>query len=215
MMHARQCIRYKAQSMHSFRFPFLTLIVGCVLATSTGCRNVATSAATKLGVTVAQERKLNKAVDDFTIWGQIKHNYLEKDINNLLIGINVKVIEGVVHLTGNVKNPESRINAVRLAWKPYGVKEVINEIQVSQKSDLLQYAKDKWISAQISGKLLANEEVHSINYSSETVNGIVYLMGIARDEKELNLVTHIASRIQGVKRVISHVILKDDPSRNA
>jgi len=43
----------------------------------------------------------------------------------------------------------------------------------------------------------------------------VYLMGIAQDEAELSQVAEHARNIGGVKDVVSHVVLKDDPRRPA
>ena len=63
------------------------------------------------------------------------------------------------------------------------------------------------------GKLLVDSDVLSINYSVETVNGTVYLLGIAQDEAELARVTEHARSIEDVKRVVSHVVLKDDRHR--
>ena len=56
-------------------------------------------------------------------------------------------------------------------------------------------------------------DVLSINYSVETVNGTVYLIGIAQDEAELVRVIEHARGIEDVKRVVSHVVLKDDRRR--
>ena len=56
-------------------------------------------------------------------------------------------------------------------------------------------------------------EVLSINYSIETVNGTVYLLGIAQDDAELVRVIEHARGIENVKRVVSHVVVKDDPRR--
>ena len=49
-----------------------------------------------------------------------------------------------------------------------------------------------------------------VNYSVETVNGIVYLIGIAQDEGELTRVTDYARNIGGVVKVVSHVRMKED-----
>ena len=56
-------------------------------------------------------------------------------------------------------------------------------------------------------------EVFDINYSVETVNGVIYLMGIAQSKVELERVTDHARELAGVRRIISHVRMKDDPRR--
>ena len=109
--------------------------------------------------------------------------------------------------------PEARIHALRLAWQAAGVRQVINELQVTDDSGILDYARDTWISAQLTGRILVDGEVFSINYAIETVNGTVYLIGIAQDEAELARVIAHAHDIEDVKRVVSHVVVKDDQSR--
>ena len=117
-------------------------------------------------------------------------------------------------LTGVVLTPEDRIEAGRLAWTVNGVKEVLNEVAVSDKSSVADFAKDTWITTQLRTKLLGDRLVSDINYSIETVNGTIYLMGIAQSEAELERVTGHARTIRGVQRVVSHVRLKTDPARS-
>lgn len=162
---------------------------------------------------VAQERSAGQAVDDTAIFWHIKHLYIQKNAQDLLAGVNVKVVEGRVQLTGNVNTPEARIDAVRLAWQPKGVKEVINEVKINDEKKLKEIFQSRWIATQIRSKILLEEDVRSLNYSIEVVEGDVYLMGIAQSTEELDKVTNLASTVKGVKRVVSHVMLKDDPAR--
>ena len=45
------------------------------------------------------------------------------------------------------------------------------------------------------------------------VLGIIYIIGIAQTTAELDKVIGHARRINNVKKVVSHVMLKDDPRR--
>ena len=47
----------------------------------------------------------------------------------------------------------------------------------------------------------------------ETINKTVHLIGVARNEEELARVVDIASRVPGVKKVVSHVLTKNDERR--
>ena len=64
-------------------------------------------------------------------------------------------------------------------------------------------------------KTLADLEIADINYTFDTVNGVVYILGIAQDREELDRVTTHASNIAGVAKVVSHAVLKDDPERKS
>lgn len=173
------------------------------------CAPLMIGGAAASGVSVAQERSIGNAIDDTAIWAAIKNSYAQEDMKALMTGVSVKVNEGRVLLTGKVNTPDTRVTAVRLAWQPQGVKEVIDEIVVTDKDSVGDYANDTWITTQVKSKLLFNKDVRSINYSIETVNAVVYLMGIARSQEELEAVTTIASTVRGVKRVVSHARLKD------
>ena len=48
-------------------------------------------------------------------------------------------------------------------------------------------------------------EVSSINYSIDTVQGTVYLMGFAQNREELNRVIEISRTVKGVNGVVSYV----------
>jgi osmotically-inducible protein OsmY len=100
-----------------------------------------------------------------------------------------------------------RAAAVKLAWKTEGVKDVINEIQIGQSS-LRDIARDSWITAQLKTKITFDKKILAINFSIETVNGIVYLIGIAQDQGELDRILTHGRGIDYVRRIISHVRVK-------
>jgi osmotically-inducible protein OsmY len=163
-------------------------------------------------VAVAQERSFGDAIDDTAIVATINKLWLEHDWE-LFTNIETTVHEGRVLLTGTVKTSQDRLEAVRLAWRAKGVREIINEIEVTEQGGVVNFARDSWITAQLRTKITFDEEIRAINYSIETVNGVVYLMGIAQDQGELDRVTGYARNIRYVRSVVSHVWLKADPRR--
>ena len=127
----------------------------------------------------------------------------------------LQVQEGHVLLSGNVRLPEQRIEAVRLAWQAPGVREVINEIEINDTSSLSDAARDSWITTKLETTLLFDSQVSSTNYSIETVNQVVYFMGVAASQAELDRVIAHAKDISYVRRVVSYVLLADDPARHS
>ena len=189
----------------------LVLLVAGSLSLS-ACGELLIGAAATTGIAIAEERSVGDAVDDLTIRAELNHLFFRDDLE-LYQDVSFSVIEGRVLLKGTMPTPENRIHALRLAWRADGVREVINEIQVADDSGILDYARDTWISAQLKAKILVDGDVLSINYGVETVNGTVYLLGIAQDEAELARVIEHAHGIEDVKRVVSHVVIKDDRRR--
>jgi osmotically-inducible protein OsmY len=185
--------------------------LGLLLAACTPGAALVGAGAT-VGVAAVQERSVGNAVDDATIQVQINHLLLQRS-ERLFADVDLEVVEGRVLMTGSVPTAEDRIDAVRLAWQVTGVTEVLNELQVTDKSGLMSYAKDVWISTQMRGKLIGDSHIVDINYSVDTVNGTLYLMGIAQSQGELDRVVQHGRTIRGVTQVVSHVQLRDDPRR--
>ena len=151
-----------------------------------------------------EERTLGEYVDDTLIKAQIKNLYFDTN-ENIFFNVDVEVTQGRVLLTGTVDNSDLRIEATRMAWGISGVQIVINELQISNDDNILSFADDLLISTQIKGRLLINSELPYINYTVETVNGVVYLIGIARSEEERQSVIDLSREVYGVIDVIDYI----------
>ena len=155
-----------------------------------------------------EERGLSGAVDDTVLRIRINTIFAENDERLWRKG-GLQVHNGRVLLTGALETAEMRLEAVRLVWQADGVSEVINEIQITSSDGLAGFARDTWISARLKSELLFDEKVSSINYSIETVKGTVYLIGVAKNKKELERVINRARALDYVKKVVSYVKLVD------
>ena len=165
---------------------------------------VATGAGAATGVAAAQEGGITRAISDLKIQAEINDLWLRYDVKTFA-KLDLTVNQGRVLITGIVQNPENRVEAVRLAWQPKGVKQVINEIKVADSEGLIGYARDAWITARLRTALTFDKQVMSINYSIDTVEGTVYLMGVAQNRQELDRVTEVARTIPDVRQVVSYV----------
>lgn len=191
---------------HSFKLPTAILLAALLLP---GCNPVAVAvgAGASVGVAAAQEGGIRTSVTDNAI--QLKINDLWAKKNFVIfrkLGTTVK--EGRVLITGSVPTPEMRVEAVRLAWQVEGVRQVLNEISVDDGRGVTGAVTDTWITSNLKTKLMLDKYVQSINYTIDTVNGNVYLMGIAQDQKELDRVIDYARNATQVKNVISYVRLR-------
>lgn len=199
--------------MRSILGPSLALVS---LVALSGCVAPLMMGAAGTGAVVAsQERSAGAAVDDQVIRSKINKLWLDYD-SEMYSHLWLSVQEGRVLVAGKLEKPEQRLAAVRLAWQVEGVKEVANEIQIGERPGFGTYIKDSWILTQIRSTLTFEPEVSSMNFSLECVDGVVYVMGVARDQQELKDVISISRGIDGVKRVVSFVRVKDaTPAANA
>ena len=195
---------------HRRILPSLALLAAMALSLPACTTAPVVGAAASAGVAIAQERSAGNAVDDGVITFTINERLFRHHID-LFQAVSVEVYEGRVLLTGSVPQPDDRIEAVRIAWLADGVTEVLNEIQVTDQGGLVNFARDTWVTTQLRSKLLLDKNVRAINFNVVTVNGVVYLIGIAQDQAELERVTNHARTITNVVKVVSHARLKDDP----
>jgi len=178
------------------------------------CAVAVVGAGGAVGMGAAEERGFESSVDDTKIKGSISGAYVDNSFG-LYHDITIDVIEGRVMLTGSVEKPETHDNAVKIAWQTAGVRQVYDEIQVTSEGGFKSGVNDAWIANKLRTQLMFNGDVKNINYIVEVENGVVYLFGIAQDQAELDHVIAAARDISDVKKVINHVVLKDDPRRNS
>jgi osmotically-inducible protein OsmY len=175
---------------------------GCPLAIVGGL-----GAAGGAGYAANQERGVGGTFNDLTIKTNIQNAWLQ--VNPLMQrDFDVTVYEGRTLLTGMSPNPEMKAQAKQIAAQIPGVRAVYDEIEMAPPEGAGQSIKDTWISAQIRSNLAFNSEVRSVNYTIETVNGSVYLIGSARTQAELDRVTETARNVPDVKRVVSYVEIR-------
>jgi len=173
---------------------------------------LAVGAGASVGVAASEERGVEGAADDLKIRTEINDLWFRHDYQ-MFQDVTLTVNEGRVMLTGNVKTPENHVDAVRLAWQAAGVRQVIDEIKVSDNSSVSDYARDVYIANNLRSRLMFDKNIQNVNYTVDVVNGVVYLMGIAQNNDELDRVVAHARDISNVRRVVSHVLLKNDPAR--
>ncbi|MBO6677520.1 BON domain-containing protein [Parvibaculum sp.] len=185
-------------------------IAGLAVATALmlgGCVPLVLGAGGAAAVGASQDRGLEQAVDDNEIAFEINRKLLAKN-PDLYSGVSTQVRKGRVLLTGSVPKPEDRVTVTRLVWTIGGVREVINELKVGEKGGFSQSVSDTTISTKLRTRLTADGDITGRNYSIETVQGTIYLMGTARDKAELDRVIAHARDISGVRNVVSYVEVK-------
>jgi osmotically-inducible protein OsmY len=155
-------------------------------------------------VAAHEKRGLQGFATDAAITAQINELWLQHSLD-LYGRLAMRVDQGRVLLTGRAADPQMRLDAVRLAWQATGVKEVINEIQVDTESGVVDSAKDTWINTQLRTRITFDGAVSGQNYSIDTVNGVVYLMGWAKSQDELDRVIGHARAIPNVQRIVTYV----------
>lgn len=166
-----------------------------------------------VGVNVtAQERPLERAFSDFSTRTELNARMLGED-PRLFANVSTTVLEGRVHLAGSVNSEAERQRAQQIAYATPGVAEVINNIEITSGGGIMETVDDRWISGQVRTAILSDGSIRDSNYTIDTQNSVVYIMGIAQDDGELNRVLSHAASVRGVRQVVNYAVIKDDPSR--
>ncbi len=192
--------------------PAWFMLVAAWTVASCGATGLVVGTGAVVARSVIQERTTMDALEDTEIQLGLNNRMLEHS-TNLFADVSTSVIEGRVVLTGSVPTRSDKITATDLAWQTPGVVSVTDELVVQQDSGAVAYAEDAWISNQLRVSLLTDGKISSVNYSVETVDKVVHITGLARSKTELSKVLDHAASVQGVAKVVSHVLTIDDPRR--
>ena len=190
-----------------FLIPGFMLIFSSFALTS--CIETAVGLGTAAVAASTTEKGFSTSVADTVIKAKLTDKFIKNDAS-LVTGIESSVSNGAVLMTGKLDTQEQKILATRLAWEIKGVKEVINEIQIVSEKSLKTTAKDLAARAQLRAALIGDQEISSLNYSIDVVNGIVYLSGVAANEKERERVITHAQALRFAKTVVNYIILSTD-----
>ena len=196
-----------SRSVTSLVMAIAMLVLGGLLFS--GCAPAVVGVGTAAVAASSTEKGITTSVSDGLVFTKIQDKFLKTDAT-LSQFVDVNVSDGAVLLTGKLKTPEEKVLATKLTWEVRGVREVVNEIQVTDKSSIKDVAKDLAASAQLRGKLIADNSVSSLNFSIDVVNGTVYLSGVAADAEEMNRVVSHARELRFAQQVVNYITLRTD-----
>ena len=157
----------------------------------------------------SKEKGLGTSINDNIIKTKIS-NLIYKYNKDLIANTKVFVNNGSVLFTGKLVSPNDKIEFTKLAWKVKGVKEVSNEIQVTDMSSIKNIARDIASLGEIRARLMTDKSINSINFSVDVVNDKAYVSGVASNELEMSLVKNHASSARFIKEVYNYIILNKD-----
>ena len=162
------------------------------------------------------------AYDPRTVGMQIDDSIMQKNLigrltltdKKYIISISAKVLDGNIYLSGKVDEPEEKLKIIKMAWETKGARSVQSTVAIKGNSNFKSTAKDILITSQLRTALIFNKLTKATNYTIDTINGKIYIFGIAMTKKEKEKVISEADQIHGVKDVIPSIYLVEELSRN-
>lgn len=177
---------------------------------TTGC--VPMLACTGLGAggyTAMRDKGVGESLSDTKIESMIKAK-LYKISPELYSNVSVSADNGCVLLTGAVTNPSWVHDAERESWATNGVVVVDNNITSGNTIGFGTMIQDGSLTSRVRGALICTKNVKSVNYKIKTMDGIVYVRGVASTKEELNEVLTTIQHTRGVKKVVSYIAIKNN-----
>ena len=193
-----------------YSFVCLLFLITCL----SGCASTLLGGAAVVGLASVQERSMKDAAIDMKLGLQLQKKLFTLSKEKLFGSVDVIIIEQRVMMIGNVESQKLRDLATKAAWEiSPKIKDVLNEITIGEKSTIISEAKDARISLSLSGLLIGDSDISDINFNHSVSEQVIFLIGIAQDDEELNKVINHARTVKGVKKVINHIILKSSKKR--
>jgi len=187
-----------------------TTLLSLTLCTSllvSGCAEVINATTNKPIEMKANERTMGAKLNDNEIETAAKVNIKKADPQLEHAHVNIDSFNGIVLLTGQVPSEELRNLVADTVYKLNPVREIHNELAVSEPTSFAARSQDAWISTKIKAQLVADSETQSRRIHFVTENQVVFLMGIVTHEEAdriVNMVSHTAD-VQKVVKVFEYV----------
>jgi len=162
------------------------------------------------GVSVAFDpRSLGTQIDDSIMQKNLITRLTLKE-KSYFLKIKTKVLDGRIFLTGNVDDPEEKLQITKLAWETDGVRSVKNDIKIKEKFNFKRSAKDALITSQLKTAMIFNKKIKASNYNVDTYKKKIYIYGIALTSEEEEQVIDEAKQILDVEGVVASILLVED-----
>jgi hyperosmotically inducible protein len=148
------------------------------------------------------QQSAGEVVDDSTLTAKVKTALIEDPVTKAR-QIDVETYRGVVQLGGFVDSAEQKARATELAQSVTGVKEVRNDLRVSDadQSTLGEKIDDSMITAQVKAKLIADPRTEAYKINVETHEGVVQLAGFVDSADAKQQAGEVARTVEGVSKV--------------
>ena len=188
------------------------LIVGILLISAlalSSCASAVVGVGTAAVAASTTEKGFSTSVSDGIIFTKLNEKFLQQN-QSLLSRTDVEVNDGEIILTGRVKTQEDKALATKLSWGIKGVKSVINHLTVAKPPTLKQIGKDNAAVGLFRTKIGLDQDISSLNFSIDVVDGVAYLSGIAKSEIEMNKVIYHAENTRFISDVMNYITLSID-----
>ncbi len=188
-------------SLKSWKDILCGLIIIVTVQSITACAPLLLGTAVITTIDLSTERRtVGRNIDDNVLELKLRRNYwTDESLGS--VNISVTAMNGIVLLTGEVHSDEQRQYAESLARSYDQTREVVNELDLSGRSNINSRANDSYITAKVKARLLHENDLPLTNIKVVTERGNVYLLGLVIEAEALAAV-ELTQSVVGVTHIV-------------
>lgn len=175
------------------------IALGALTATLQGCFPLVAAGIGTTALVADDRRTTGIMVEDENIENKILLRVEQK--HGAKSHINATSYNRVVLLTGEATAPDVREDIERIARGIENVRNVHNEITVTQPTTLMLRSNDAVLTSKVKARFVEANKFRANHIKVVTENSVVYLMGLVK-RQEAQDATEIARTSGGVHRVV-------------
>jgi osmotically-inducible protein OsmY len=175
------------------------IALGALTATLQGCFPLVAAGIGTTALVADDRRTTGIMVEDENIENKILLRVEQK--HGAKSHINATSYNRVVLLTGEATAPDVREDIERIARGIENVRNVHNEITVTQPTTLMLRSNDAVLTSKVKARFVEANKFRANHVKVVTENSVVYLMGLVK-RQEAQDATEIARTSGGVHRVV-------------
>jgi len=200
---AAWCINfiYQTKTLASRSIKQVSIIAALLLSLS-GCATAIVAGVAIATIDIIHDRRTaGEYIDDAGIEFAAKNVVANNKEYSEAVHLKAQSWNGILLLTGEIKTPEIKQELIPKLQALRGVRQIVDETTINDKSKFNTIANDTWISSKVKSRLILKTGLKANRVKVVTTRGSVYLMGIVTRE-EADKATEHASNVKGVKRVV-------------
>ena len=177
-------------------------IIIALLVSLSGCATAIVAGVAIATIDIIHDRRTaGEYIDDAGIEFAAKNVVANNKEYSEAVHLKAQSWNGILLLTGEIKTPEIKQELIPKLQALRGVRQIVDETTINDKSKFNSIANDTWISSKVKSRLILKTGLKANRVKVVTTRGSVYLMGIVTRE-EADKATEHASNVKGVKRVV-------------
>ncbi len=182
--------------------PHILVTISLFIMLLGGCAAAAVGVVVVTTVDIVHDRRsVGIYVDDNAVEVKIRRALKHDAQISREVNISVTSMNGIVLLTGEALSHDEVRRATAISRGYTEARQVINEIEILEKTGFSSRSRDSWITTKVKSALVRSRDISASRVKVVTERGNVYLLGMVTTA-EADAAVEVARRVKGVVRIV-------------